>query len=412
MARKKRVVRRNPVNRRRTSRLMAHRRNASFGGKVKTRQEVFEDTYKIAQGDSKWAKGKKAKAGSVFPTNRHLSKADAQRSFGLGYDMGAALIKYWPELFTASASGVFFNAWAAAIRKLPAYDDAMGELDSQMKGMSDHWFSKKAKGKAEKNLWQEMKSNAFMRVGMMTAWQKKFVEMGGSFAAKSSPKKKAKETTKRTETSAPLAPFITRTSSKAPTKKAPSAEKVVGTLSEDACNQLFEKIDDLYEAKEKMVKSLMKSNPALRRAGSSRYTKGLRYTPWMVPASNPRKRSSKLPVPTRMTRTPRSAAEGVYVLPKLEKFPIGDLYHARMAVNYVFGFPSNRKYTRQVIRAVQRDYPDYAWGRYWRSKIQAYQAKMKKERKRVNKIQAWGDLSKPPKRKKRKRAIANPWMLI
>ena len=410
MARKKRVVRRNPINRRRTSRLMAHRRNASFGGRVKARQKVFDDTYEIAQSDTTWAKGKKAKSKSVFPTNRHLSKADAQRSFDLGYNMGAALIKYWPELFTKSAKGKTWGEWAAAIRKLRAYDDAMEDLDRQMKEkMGDHWFSKKAKGKDEKSLWQEMKSNAFMRVGLMTPWQKKFVEMGGSFAAKSSPKKKAKETTKK---SAPLAPFITRTSSKAPTKKAPSAEKVVGTLSEDACNQLFEKIDDLYEAKEKMVKSLMKSNPALRRSGSGRYTKGLRYTPWMIPASNPRKRSSKLPVPTRMTRTPRSAAEGVYVVPQLEKFPIGDLYHARMAVNYVFGFPSNRKYTRQVVRAVQRDYPDYAWGRYWRSKIQAYQAKMKKEAKRANKIQAWGDLAKPPKRRKRKRAIANPWMLI
>jgi hypothetical protein len=408
---RKRVVRRNPVNRRRTSRLMAHRRNASFGGGVKARQEVFEDTYKIAQGDTTWAKGKKAKPKSVFATGKHLSRADAQRSFDLGYDMGAVLVRDWPELFTKSANGVFFNAWAATIRKLPAYDDAMWELDSQMKGMSDQWFSKKAKGKAEKSLWQEMKSNAFMRVGMMTAWQKKFVQMGGSFASKSSPKKKTPEKAKTVKVDIETV-GRKRTPPKTTTKKVPSTEKVVGTLSEGACNELFEKIEDLHEAKEKMVKALMKSNPALRRAGSSRYTSGFQYTPWMKPQSNPRRRGSKLPVPTRMTRTPRSAAEGVYVLPKLEKFPIGDLFHARMAVNYVLGFPSNRKYTRQVVRAVQRDYPDYAWGRYWRSKIQAYQAKMKKEQKRANKILAWGELSKPPKRRKRGRAVANPWMLI
>ena len=42
-----------------------------------------------------------------------------------------------------------------------------------------------------------------------------------------------------------------------------------------------------------------------------------------------------LKVPLRMAETPRYAAEGIYVYPKTDSFPIGDLYHARMAVDRV-----------------------------------------------------------------------------
>ena len=401
---RKRVVRRNPVNRRRTPRLMAHRRNAPqyrlYGGDGKwSEKKVLEALF-----DSNFPKRTKKRniAGLLF-TGKKWDKRNKTAAFEFGKSFAKELIKRCPSCFNSiTAKGKTFNAWVADIKKSSAFQDAADALTRFIKtniegGELGHWGKGTPDGQLRKEI--AYTNNGPMSIGFKFPLQKVFIEHGGAWSGKKASPSKKKEMS--AFESSDLFGGSTSKKKKKDKKKKKGKKEEVGCLDEDRWNELKEKIDDLHSLKEKMEGEIKKTNPALRRAGSSRYTRGFQYTPWM-----------KLPVPARMTRTPRSAAEGVYVLPKLEKFPIGDLYHARKAVNYVFGFPSNRKYTRQVVRAVQRDYPDYAWGRYWRSKIQAYQAKMKKEQKRANKILAWGELSKPPKSRKRRRAVANPWMLI
>ncbi len=76
-------------------------------------------------------------------------------------------------------------------------------------------------------------------------------------------------------------------------------------------------------------------------------------------------------VPRRMKRTPRSAATSLYVFPRSRKYPIGDLYHARMALGGPFASsayttPAQRK---KILRAVAEAYPDFDWADYWNTHI-------------------------------------------
>ncbi len=70
------------------------------------------------------------------------------------------------------------------------------------------------------------------------------------------------------------------------------------------------------------------------------------------------------PVPDYIPRTPRSAAESDYVFSEEERYPIGDLYHARLALIYAMA-PSNRADRRAVVRAVERRWPEYEWANWW-----------------------------------------------
>ena len=72
-------------------------------------------------------------------------------------------------------------------------------------------------------------------------------------------------------------------------------------------------------------------------------------------------------VPLSMKATPRRAAEDLYVYPKTKSFPIGDLYHARLAIIYVLS-PSNSRQRKRVIKAVQKHWPEYKWSDFWKAK--------------------------------------------
>lgn len=73
-----------------------------------------------------------------------------------------------------------------------------------------------------------------------------------------------------------------------------------------------------------------------------------------------------LPVLAGQKETSRKHAEDLYVYPKLKKFPIGDEFHARLALIYVMS-PTLSKYRKKVIQSVKEAYPDIAWGRWWNS---------------------------------------------
>lgn len=72
-------------------------------------------------------------------------------------------------------------------------------------------------------------------------------------------------------------------------------------------------------------------------------------------------------VPLSMKATPRRAAESLYVYPKTKRYPIGDLYHARLAIIYVLS-PSNSRQRKRVIKAVQKHWPEYKWSDFWKAK--------------------------------------------
>jgi len=72
------------------------------------------------------------------------------------------------------------------------------------------------------------------------------------------------------------------------------------------------------------------------------------------------------PVPVTMKATPRSKATKVYVFPKRKSYPIGDLYHARLALLRVM-WPNNVKNSKAVLTAVMKRYPKYDWASWWDS---------------------------------------------
>ncbi len=74
-----------------------------------------------------------------------------------------------------------------------------------------------------------------------------------------------------------------------------------------------------------------------------------------------------LKVPTRLKETDRSEADHIYAIPERDSFPIGDLFHARLALVYVLS-PSHYVDRARVIQAVQDTYPDYDWASWWKSK--------------------------------------------
>jgi len=74
----------------------------------------------------------------------------------------------------------------------------------------------------------------------------------------------------------------------------------------------------------------------------------------------------KKKVPEHIEKTPRKAATRISAIGKKGKWPIGDLYHARLALIYVMS-PSNAKVREKVISSVEKHYPEYDW-RGWLAK--------------------------------------------
>jgi len=77
-----------------------------------------------------------------------------------------------------------------------------------------------------------------------------------------------------------------------------------------------------------------------------------------------KKNRSLRPVPRGMSGTPRSAATSLYVFPRRRSFPIGDLFHAKMAVEWATTWPNLKQFKHEVLRAVEKAYPDYDWRGY------------------------------------------------
>lgn len=84
---------------------------------------------------------------------------------------------------------------------------------------------------------------------------------------------------------------------------------------------------------------------------------------------------SKDKVPLRMKATSRRKASKIYALPKKKAYPIGDLYHARKAINYLQwqwrkNGPGNSYLpeAKKVMKAVERNYRKYNWKAYWTAK--------------------------------------------
>lgn len=89
-----------------------------------------------------------------------------------------------------------------------------------------------------------------------------------------------------------------------------------------------------------------------------------------VPRRNPMSRRSNRRlrrVPDDMRETPRSAAEDLYVFPRQQSFPIGDLFHARLALVYALS-PTHASQRKKVAQAVQKAYPSYDWGAWWNAR--------------------------------------------
>ena len=91
---------------------------------------------------------------------------------------------------------------------------------------------------------------------------------------------------------------------------------------------------------------------------------------------------AKRKVPTRIKETPRRAATSVYVFPRKKDFPIGDLYHARLALIYALS-PVHANVRSEVLSAVEDEYPQYNWSAWWN-----------KRRKGKKNIRSWSSYTR------------------
>ncbi len=97
---------------------------------------------------------------------------------------------------------------------------------------------------------------------------------------------------------------------------------------------------------------------------------------------NPRLR----PVPSHISPTPRAAADGLYALGKGPKWPIGDLFHARLALIYAMA-PSNFSNAKRILAAVKKAYPQYNWNQWWEHHMDKLKARGRKDKTLASKIE-------------------------
>lgn len=91
--------------------------------------------------------------------------------------------------------------------------------------------------------------------------------------------------------------------------------------------------------------------------------------------NNPRK---LVKVPKTIKKTPRSAATRISAIGKKGHWPIGDLYHARLAMIYIMS-PSHAKVRNKVIAAVKEHYPLYDWDGW----LEEHEAKLARQHRRA-----------------------------
>jgi hypothetical protein len=77
--------------------------------------------------------------------------------------------------------------------------------------------------------------------------------------------------------------------------------------------------------------------------------------------------------------TSRKSAESLYVFPRDEKYPIGDLYHAKLALSGIYAMSGHTKprVRQKILRSVAKEYPQYNWASYWDSHIKRPSSKQK-----------------------------------
>ena len=116
-------------------------------------------------------------------------------------------------------------------------------------------------------------------------------------------------------------------------------------------------------------------------------------------------------VPAHMSRTPRRAATSVYVFPREKKYPIGDLYHARMALGgpYASSGYTTPATRAEILQAVAEEYPQYNWASYWNNHIMGNKKprRRSKDGRKLTPLYNW-DVSVGAKAAPKRRVAANP----
>lgn len=74
----------------------------------------------------------------------------------------------------------------------------------------------------------------------------------------------------------------------------------------------------------------------------------------------PNRGARKMPVPEHVAKTSRKKAEGISAIGVRGQWPIGDLFHARLAAIYIKS-PSHKAKKTKVLRALEHYYPEYDW---------------------------------------------------
>ena len=69
-------------------------------------------------------------------------------------------------------------------------------------------------------------------------------------------------------------------------------------------------------------------------------------------------------VPAHIPETNREDAEGTYIFPSKESFPIGDLFHARLALIYALS-PTHAAQRSAIVQGVAKAWPQYDWSGWW-----------------------------------------------
>ena len=97
---------------------------------------------------------------------------------------------------------------------------------------------------------------------------------------------------------------------------------------------------------------------------------------------NPRLR----PVPSHISPTPRAAAEHISAIGVPGQWPIGDLFHARLALIYAMA-PNNYGKHKQILNAVERAYPQYDWAKWWEYHMAKLRMRGRKDKTLASKIE-------------------------
>lgn len=147
----------------------------------------------------------------------------------------------------------------------------------------------------------------------------------------------------------------------------PVRKEVSFLVYDAALRKAYDEADEMVSTHAKRKSMKKKSNPTAARKRRSVARKGSKA------------------VPSYIRKTSRSAASRKYVFPGRKSYPIGDLYHARLALIYAMS-PTNRVSRPAVIHAVAAAYPQYRWSAWWNKEI--------KKPKKDASLKTWGQYLK------------------